>query len=115
MRLGFHDCASAKCDACVDPKDPNNPGLGAMVTTLAPVCAKYAAQMSAADCWAAAATMAAEELSSNGATVMQMPLFFGRADAPACTGFTADSPEAILPNATFGTQRLWTISLRHPL
>lgn len=100
VRLAFHDCASARCDGCIDPADENNPGLGAMATALQPICAKHA--MGTADCWAAAASMAAERLSENGATVLKMPVFLGREDAASCSGFTAAQPEAKFPFAVAG-------------
>jgi hypothetical protein len=60
--------------------------------------------MSTADCWATAATMAVEELSKNGAKVLEMPLFFGRQDNLFCSGFSAASPEAEFPDPEKGLQ-----------
>ena len=89
VRLGFHDCASAKCDGCIDFADPENLGLELLADTLAPICATHA--LGRADCWAAAAIVATEELS--GGT---MPMYFGRADAAICGPFTR-APEALFP------------------
>lgn len=102
VRLAFHDCASAKCDGCIDTMDArNNPGLGEMIEVLQPICDKYS--LGKADCWAAAGSMSVEETSYNGPDLARVPLFFGREDAPSCTGFTAQNPEAIFPSASVGT------------
>lgn len=102
VRLGFHDCASTSCDGCIDVGDTSqNPGLGAMVEALAPMCKTHG--MGVADCWAAAASMAVEETSYEGATLAQMPLFFGREDAASCSGFTKQNPEAEFPSGQDGT------------
>lgn len=96
VRLGFHDCASESCDGCIDPDDGNqNVGLDALIEVLTPICTTY--DMSSADCFAAAASMAVEELSYEGATLAYMPLFFGREDAASCGGFTGGNPEAEFP------------------
>lgn len=101
VRLAFHDCASARCDGCIDTQDQrNNPGLQEMIEVLQPICDKYA--LGKADCWAAAGSMAVEETSYNGPDLAHVPLFFGRDDAPSCSGFTAQSPEAMFPSASAG-------------
>ena len=110
VRLAFHDCASARCDGCIDPADANNPGLSEMAAALQPLCTKHA--LGTADCWAAAATVAAEELSNNGATVLKMPVFLGRKDAARCSGFTAAQPEATFPFAMAGKTPLAAGALR---
>lgn len=101
VRLAFHDCASATCDGCIDIADAlNNPGLGEMQQALQPVCANHS--LPTADCWAAAASIALEEASYNGADLVRVPLFFGRTDAATCTGFTQSNPEASFPAASAG-------------
>ena len=103
VRLGFHDCTSEKCDGCIDVADTKqNSGLGAMVEALTPICKKHS--LGQADCFAAAGSMAVEETSYEGATLAQMPLFFGRQDAASCTGFTKQNPEATFPKGQDGTQ-----------
>jgi hypothetical protein len=112
VRLAFHDCASEKCDGCIDVSDTKqNAGLGAMVEALTPICDKHA--FGKADCFAAAGSMAVEETSYQGATLAQIPLFFGRADAPSCTGFTKENPEADFPAGQDGVH--WCLfQLWHP-
>lgn len=101
VRLAFHDCASATCDGCIDTADAlNNPGLGEMQQALQPLCANHS--LATADCWAAAASIALEEASYNGADLARVPLFFGRADTATCTGFTQRNPEALFPAASAG-------------
>ena len=92
VRLGFHDCISASgtCDGCIDLDDPENNGVGTAVNALTPICNAHAIGL--ADCWAAAASIATEEL-SDGADV---PMYFGRADAASCGPFDGD-PEAVFP------------------
>lgn len=102
VRLAFHDCASTRCDGCIDTTDTrNNPGLAPMIQALNPICTKYG--LTKADCWAAAGSIAVEETSYNGADLALVPLFFGRTDATACTGFTQTNPEATFPAAASGT------------
>ena len=98
VRLGFHDCVSASgtCDGCIDLDDPENNGLADVLNTLTPICNTHAIGL--ADCWAAAASIAAEELSDGGADV---PMFFGRADAASCGPFD-DGPEALFPSGEDG-------------
>ena len=98
VRLGFHDCVSAACDGCIDLQDPENNGLAQVVGTLEPICQTHSIGL--ADCYAAAASIATEELS--GGTV---PMYFGRADSQ-CGGFNAVSPnqgaEGIFPSGEDG-------------
>lgn len=104
VRLAFHDCTSTTCDGCIDTTDAlNNRGLGQTVNVLQPICDKY--NLGTADCWAAAGSIAVEETSRTGSDSAQVPLFFGRADAPSCTGFTSESPEATFPSASVGACR----------
>lgn len=101
VRLSFHDCASATCDGCLDITDTqNNPGLDGVINAVQPVCDKFG--LGTADCWAAAGSIAVEETSLSGSVPVTVPLFFGRADAPSCTGFTAEAPEATFPSASAG-------------
>eukprot|EP00892_Ulva_mutabilis_P004287 jgi/Ulvmu1/222/UM001_0226.1 len=101
VRLSFHDCASAQCDGCIDTLDTrNNPGLEEMIAVLQPICNKFS--LGKADCWAAAGSMAVELTSFNGPDLARVPLFFGREDAPSCTGFTKQNPEAVFPSASVG-------------
>lgn len=101
VRLAFHDCASPQCDGCIDTTDTlNNRGLDQTVNVLEPICVKY--NLGMADCWAAAGSIAVEETSRTGSYTAQVPLFFGREDAPSCTGFTSESPEATFPSASVG-------------
>lgn len=103
VRLAFHDCASTKCDGCVDTADArNNPGLAEMIQTVQPLCTKYG--LSKADCWATAGSIAVEEASYNGADLTRVPLFFGRTDAAQCSGFTQRNPEASFPAAAAGAR-----------
>ena len=96
VRLGFHDCASESCDGCIDVDDTTqNAGLDAMVEALKPICTTH--NLGTADCFAAAASIAVEETSAEGATPAQVPLFFGREDAATCGGFTTQNPEATFP------------------
>ena len=96
VRLGFHDCVSATCDGCIDLQDPENNGLADVVGALEPICNTHAIGL--ADCYAAAASIATEEL-SNGAVV---PMYFGRADAASCGPFNGN-PEGIFPSGEDGT------------
>ena len=74
-----------------------------MVEALTPICTSH--KLGFADCFAAAASMAVEETSYEGATLARVPLFFGREDAPACGGFTQQSPEATFPAGQDGMYR----------
>lgn len=98
VRLGFHDCVSnsSLCDGCIDLQDSENNGLADAVNTLNPICNTHAIGL--ADCYAAAASIATEEL-SNGAVV---PMYFGRADAASCGPFNGN-PEGIFPSGEDGT------------
>ena len=97
VRLGFHDCVSnsSLCDGCIDLQDSENNGLADAVNTLNPICNTHAIGL--ADCWAAAASIATEEL-SGGAVV---PMFFGRADAASCGPFNG-GPEGLFPSGEDG-------------
>lgn len=101
VRLAFHDCASARCDGCIDVTQAGNAGLGGMVTALVPLCAKYADVMSTADCWQTAGAMAVEETSKNSADPLKLPLYFGRTDS-TCTGFSQANVEASFPSGRRG-------------
>ena len=73
-----------------------------MVTALEPLCAKFSAVMSTADCWQTAGAMAAEEMSKNGAFQLKLRLYFGREDAATCTGFDDSNVEAVFPSSRRG-------------
>lgn len=104
VRLGFHDCISASCDGCIDEDADDNNGLAAVAAGLTPICSTHA--MGLADCFAAAASMAMEEASAEGATEAQMPLFFGRPDATCCGPFTDAAPQGTFPSGQDGTYAL---------
>jgi len=101
VRLGFHDCTSARCDGCIDVAAEDNPGMAPLISILDQIHANYP-DIGRADLWAAAATMAAEECSNTGPTPLHMPLFFGRVDAAQCGPFTAEQPEGRFPDANQG-------------
>lgn len=99
VRLAFHDCTSARCDGCVDLNDPENFGLEAAVALLDALCPQFSDEFGTADCWAAAAAMAAEE-AADGA--LSLALYFGREDA-VCEGFDlANNREGIFPSGMDG-------------
>lgn len=105
VQLGFHDCASARCDGCVDVMDKkNNGGFEALLSELIPICSSH--QIGRADCFAAAASVAVEETSLGGGIAARVPLFFGRINTPTCSGFTRENPEAVFPNGEDGMRFL---------
>lgn len=100
VQLGFHDCASALCDGCIDLNVTNNNGLAPILEALTPICKSH--NFGIADCIAAAASMAVEETSVAGGVQARIPLFFGRIDNANCNGFTEQNPEAVFPNGAEG-------------
>eukprot|EP01065_Artemidia_motanka_P004980 TRINITY_DN1236_c0_g1_i1.p1 TRINITY_DN1236_c0_g1~~TRINITY_DN1236_c0_g1_i1.p1 ORF type:complete len:2199 (+),score=638.60 TRINITY_DN1236_c0_g1_i1:411-7007(+) len=105
-RLGFHDAGTydpdAACgqrggpDGCLMLTDSANAGLAAAIDVLNPICYRFSAWMSRADCWQLAGTLAFEEALPAGVEV-DFNFHFGRSDADVCT-----FEEGRLPSAEGG-------------
>ncbi|KAI9034228.1 heme peroxidase [Hyaloraphidium curvatum] len=91
VRLGFHDCVSAKCDGCINVNAADNRGLDTRVSALNNLYdgnATIKAGMSRADFWMLAMVVATEVANNGG--VPGLAMRFGRDDSTNCPGSEAN-------------------------
>jgi len=93
VRLAFHDCSgpftesglTSGCNGCVDFENDDHAGMTSIITPLEDVYEAWSGDMSRADFWAAAATIALEYASELDTVfpsdaLPDIPYYFGRTD-----------------------------------